>query len=149
MDLPDAADCGAMERRTVLAVTAGVIPALAGCSGGGGAAGEYGDWFSNVDNFEGELDRTGEDRVSVQVGADDGFAFAPAAIQVDPGTTVVWTWTGDGGRHNVVERDGVFSSPYHDEEGATFEWTFDSAGLFPYVCEPHEGMGMKGGVRVV
>jgi halocyanin-like protein len=136
-----------MERRAYLAVAAGSLAALAGCSGGGGS-GEYGDWFSNVDNYDGERDRTGRDRVTVVVGADDGFAFDPAAIRVDAGTTVVWEWTGRGGRHNVVERDGAFESPFYEREGATFERPFDDPGLFPYYCEPHEEMGMKGGVRV-
>ena len=140
-----------MERRRYLALAAGSLAALAGCSGdgGGGSDGSYGDWFANVDNYDGEVDRTDAGDVTVEVGADDGFAFAPAAIQVEPGTTVTWAWTGRGGQHNVVERDGAFRSAYHTEEGATFEHTFDERGLFPYLCEPHEGLGMKGGVRVV
>jgi len=140
-----------MQRRTYLAVTGGAVAALAGCSGGDGGSGgdEYGDWFSNVDNFDGEVDRTGTAAVTVEVGADDGFAFAPAAVQVDPGTTVTWEWIGKGGRHNVVERNGAFASPYHSGEGATFEWTAGESGLFPYFCDPHREMGMKGGVRVI
>ena len=135
-----------MERRAYLAAVTGSLAALAGCGGGG--SDEYGDWFSNVDNFDGEVDRTGTAAVTVEVGADDGFAFAPAAVQVDPGTTVTWEWIGKGGRHNVVERNGAFASPYHSEEGASFEWTAEESGLFPYFCEPHREMGMKGGVRV-
>jgi len=140
-----------MQRRAYLTAVAGSLvtgslAALAGCGGGG--SDEYGDWFSNVDNYDGEVDRTGESQVVVVVGADDGFAFEPAAVRVDDGTTVVWEWTGEGGRHNVVERGGAFESAYHEDVGATFEYTFDDAGLFPYYCEPHREMGMKGGVRV-
>jgi len=138
-----------MQRRTYLAVTAGAAAALAGCSGGGGSGDGYGDWFSNVDNYDGEVDRTGTAAVTVEVGVDDGFAFAPAAVRVDPETTVTWEWTGKGGRHNVIERDGAFASPYHSGEGASFEWAPEESGLFPYFCEPHREMGMKGGVRVV
>lgn len=137
-----------MDRRTFLGATAGGAAALAGCLGGGGGSEGYGDWFSNVESYEGELDRTGQSQVTVQVGADDGLKFAPPAIVVDRRTTVRWTWTGKGGRHNVVERDGRFESEFHDREGATYERTFEKSGVFPYYCEPHQSIGMKGGVRV-
>jgi plastocyanin len=134
-----------MRRRALLAATAGGVAALAGCGGG---SEEYGDWFANVDNYDGEQDFTGQTQVTIAVGADDGFAFEPAAIRIDTGTTVVWEWTGMGGRHNVVERDDAFASEYYREEGQTFEHAFETTGLFPYYCEPHREMGMKGGVRV-
>ncbi|WP_255149889.1 halocyanin domain-containing protein [Halorarius halobius] len=137
-----------MQRRTLLAASAGTLASLAGCTGGGGGTEGYGDWFSNVENYDGELDRTGQSTVEVTVGAEGGLSFAPAAIVVDSGTTVRWTWTGKGGRHNVVERDGAFESEYHETEGATYERTFDETGVFPYFCQPHQSMGMKGGVRV-
>lgn len=136
-----------MDRRTLLVAGAGSLGTLAGCLGGGGTA-EYGDWFDGVDNYDGELDRTGREVVPVRVGADDGFAFDPAAIIVDAGTTVRWTWTGRGGRHNVVAEDGPFESPFYSAEAKTWEHAFDDAGLFPYFCEPHRAAGMKGGVRV-
>ena len=142
-----------MQRRAYLSVVAGSLvtgsaASLAGCGGGNGGSENYEDWFENVDNHDGEVDRTGQSEVAVAVGADDGFAFEPAAIRVDAGTTVVWEWTGEGGRHNVVERDGAFESEYHEDAGATFEHEFEDAGLFPYYCAPHREMGMKGGVRV-
>ena len=139
-----------MRRRTYLGAVAGAMSLVAGCSGGDGGDGgdTYGDWFANVDNYDGEVDRTGTSTVRVDVGAGDGFAFAPAAVRVDAGTRVVWEWTGQGGQHNVVERDGAFASPYHTESGATYEYVFDESGLFPYYCDPHRAMGMKGGVRV-
>lgn len=137
-----------MKRRTLLGTGAGAVAALAGCLGGGSGDDDYENWFSGVDNYDGETDMTGESEVTVSVGADDGLAFAPAAIIVDSGTTVTWEWTGNGGRHNVVERDDAFRSEYHDSEGATFEHTFEEAGTFPYYCEPHRAAGMKGGVRV-
>ena len=119
-----------MERRAYLAVVAGAAATMAGCGGGGSEDDE--DWFSNVDNDDGEVDRTGESE----------------AIRVDAGTTVVWEWTGQGGRHNVVDRDGAFASPYHEDAGATFQHSFDDTGPFLYYCEPHRAMGMRGGVRV-
>ena len=123
-----------------------------GGSGGGGAAG-YGDWFSNVGNYEGTRDLRGQSEVAVSVGAgENGLLFDPPAILVDPGTTVVWEWTGEGGGHNVVEENGVFDSGSAvAEEGTTFEYTFDDAGdgdVFRYACGPHQAVGMKGAVAV-
>ena len=123
-----------------------------GGAGGGGAAG-YGDWFSDVGNYEGTRDLRGQSEVTVSVGAgENGLLFDPPAILVDPGTTVVWEWTGAGGGHNVVEENDVFSSGEPvAEEGTTFEYTFEDAGegdVFRYVCEPHQSVGMKGAVAV-
>ncbi|TKX84909.1 halocyanin domain-containing protein [Halorubrum sp. SS5] len=123
-----------------------------GGSGEGGAAG-YGDWFSNVGNYEGTRDLRGQSEVTVSVGAgENGLLFDPPAILVDPGTTVVWEWTGRGGGHNVVEENGVFDSGSAvAEEGTTFEYTFDDAGdgdVFRYACGPHQSVGMKGAVAV-
>lgn len=135
-----------MDRRAFLGATVGSAVALAGCVGGGSEG--YGDWFSGVENYDGELDRTGQSTVTVSVGAEDGLKFSPPAIVVDQGTTVRWAWTGRGGSHNVVERDGRFESEFYNREGATYERAFAKTGVFPYYCEPHRQLGMKGGVRV-
>lgn len=127
-----------------------------GGSGGDGGSGDeylseepdYGGWFDDVDNYEGTLDRTGADEVTVEVGAGDGLSFAPPAVAVSTGTTVVWEWTGQGGQHNVSEENGTFESELTDEEGHTFEYTFEESGTFRYVCTPHESVGMKGAVHV-
>jgi hypothetical protein len=50
--------------------------------------------------------------------------------------------------HNVVGQDGSFESELTDEEGHTFSHTFEEAGVYRYVCGPHEAMGMKGAVVV-
>jgi halocyanin-like protein len=140
-----------MQRRTFLAtVTAATV---AGCSDGGSSTADgedasYGNWFGDVDNFDGELDRTGMDRTTVEVGVEDGLAYGPAAIIVSPGTTVVWEWTGNGGGHNVVDTGGAFESELTNEAGHTFEHTFPDPGLCRYYCTPHRDLGMKGGVRV-
>ena len=49
---------------------------------------DYGGWFEDVPNFEGTADRTGEDEVTVTVGAGGDLVFDPPAVHVDPGTTV-------------------------------------------------------------
>ena len=162
------------DRRTVLAATVGTLASLAGCQstsspgsqetqtetdGGSTATStgtatpaefDYGDWFADTDNFDGTADRTGQSSVTVSVGASGNggaFAFDPPAVHVDPGTTVTWEWTGNGGNHNVVAQDDSFTSgdPVNDG-GTTFEQTFDSAGMTKYVCSPHESLGMKGAV---
>jgi halocyanin-like protein len=133
-------------RRAVLGLAAGSLAGIAGCLGGGTQG--YDDWVTSIGNYDGVVDMTGTERPTVAVGANGGLDFAPAAIAVDAGTTVVWEWTGRGSSHNVVERDGAFRSEYHVEQGATFEHTFEEAGEFAYFCEPHRGQGMKGGVEV-
>jgi len=116
------------------------------------AAIDYGDWFAETDNFDGTtVDARGQDSLTVTVGAPGNsggaFAFDPPAVHVDPGTTVTWEWTGDGGTHNVVAENGAFrSGDPTDEAGHTFEFTFDSEGLFKYFCDPHRGLGMRGAV---
>jgi halocyanin-like protein len=143
-----------MQRRRVLAGIAAAAGSLAGCLGGGAGSSEgpdadYGDWFDGVDNYDGEVDRTGESETTVLVGADDGLAFEPAAIRISPGTTVVWEWTGNGGGHNVQAEGGGFESELVDDGGHTFEHRFPEPRLVKYVCDPHRDLGMRGGVRVV
>ncbi|WP_237560357.1 halocyanin domain-containing protein [Halolamina sediminis] len=124
--------------------------AESGSSGSSGTA-DFGGWFDGVGNYDGVVDRTGEDEVTVQVGsqANDGaFGFGPAAISVSSGTTVTWEWTGDGGSHDVQADDGSFASELTDEAGHTFSHTFDNTGTTKYYCMPHKTMGMKGAVVV-
>lgn len=134
-------------RRRLLA--AGVVTGLAGCLESN-SGGPYDGYLSAAKGFESVMDQTGTDEVTVQVGAgEQGLAFDPAAVRVSPGTTVVWEWTGKGGRHNVVEQEGSFKSPYYVGPGRTFEQTFDEATVVKYLCEPHESQGMLGVVEVV
>lgn len=171
-------------RRGVLA-TLGVMAAagLAGCGGddgdgdgdGGGPSGRLlgedypavDEWLTetevggSADNYDGQLsDRRDRTRVSVNVGASGNggnFAFAPAALVVDAGTEVRWSWTGQGGLHNVEaepddqtgESDYEFSSGEAIEaEGVQFTQTLSDAGVALYHCEPHLASGMKGGIAV-
>jgi plastocyanin len=76
--------------------------------------------------------------------------FSPAQVKVKVGDTVRWTWA--GGSHNVVSGpdcspDGNFKSGA-PTSGGTFDKKFETAGTFPYFCEPHCAMGMKGEVVV-
>lgn len=140
-----------MNRRIVLRSLALLTTGFAGCGGSGQRETGYGDWFENVANFEGTVDRTGRESVRVAVGAQGnggGFAFEPAAVAVSPGTVIDWVWTGEGGEHNVVAEDGSFSSEYARSEGYTYSRQFDQGGVHLYYCKPHVSLGMKGAIRV-
>ncbi|WP_418282530.1 halocyanin domain-containing protein [Halorubrum sp. DTA98] len=148
-------------RRYVLAGGAVTLGALAGCAGGDGDDGAddvpaaIDEFLTDARLYDGTIaDHTGSDEVVVDVGGGgDGLAFDPPAIRIDSGTTVRWEWTGEGGAHNVVsdaESDFEFSSGDQvDDPDATFEHTFDDAGIGLYVCEPHASVGMLGGIDVI
>jgi len=105
------------------------------------------EFLSGVPNYDGEsVDMTGSDSATVAVGA-DGTLFTPPAITVSTGTTVTWEW--EGPNHNVVAQDPetTFNSGEPQSSG-TFEYTFENAGGYPYLCEPHS-FQMKGYVTVV
>ncbi|WP_248896556.1 halocyanin domain-containing protein [Haloplanus halobius] len=143
-------------RRRLLRAGAGAVGAgLVGAGATGTALAQsepFGGWMSDVGNYEGLVDGTGADQITVDVGAEanqGSFGFGPPAVQVDPGTTVVWEWTGQGGQHNVVAEEGAsFESDLSAEEGFTFEQTFEEEGVIKYYCLPHRAMGMKGVVVV-
>jgi halocyanin-like protein len=146
-------DHGFRRRELLLGAAAGVS-LLAGCGSGGSSDGSFDGWLDGVSNFDGTVaDRTGESEVTVTVGAEGNtgnLAFAPAAVRVSTGTTVVWEWNGNGGRHNVHAMEGgSFQSQTRNEAGHTFSETFDETGAVKYQCDPHVTLGMKGVVDVV
>jgi halocyanin-like protein len=141
-------------RRTYLATLGAVATstsALAGCLGGGGSgSSKFDGWLAATGNFDAVTEKTDVDGVTVDVGTkgNNGYnAFAPAAVKVSTGTTVVWEWTGKG-RHNVVAKNADFRSNMLTREGETFEHTFDEPGTYKYYCSPHRSLGMKGVVVV-
>ncbi|WP_275740060.1 halocyanin domain-containing protein [Halorhabdus sp. SVX81] len=135
------------------AAAAGAVGSVAAQEdGSGGAQPDYGGWFSNVSNFSSTVDRRGEDEITVEVGVEANtnyYGFGPAAVWVDPDTTVTWEWTGRGNAHNVVAEDDSFTSGSAvAEAGTTYERTFSEAGIHKYYCQPHELSGMKGAIVV-
>ena len=75
----------------------------------------------------------------------EDFAFAPANIIVDAGTTVTWT-NRDSVGHTVTSDEGdELRSPLLGQT-ETFSHTFDEPGQYRYYCEPHPIM--KGLVTV-
>lgn len=132
----------------IASVIAGCMTGSSGSSSSGSGPSSVEDWLSGTKNYDGTTkDQTGTASVTIKVGPEQNeYVFAPAAIKVSPGTTVVWKWTG-GGTHNVVASDDTFKSG-SPESGATYEYTFEKSGSFYYYCAPHKSMGMKGVVIV-
>lgn len=139
-------------RREFVGATSG-IAAVAGTAGVGTAQQRFDGFLSDVGNYDGVVDRTGQESIEVLVGADGNggnFAFEPAAVQVDPGTEIVWQWTGEGGGHNVHAVEGAdFNSgePVADAD-TTYTQTVDETGVIKYQCDPHVTLGMKGVIVV-
>jgi len=144
----------AYTRRGVLRAGAGATAAVAVASTAGTAAAqtEFDGWLSDVGNYDGTVvDATGQDQVTAAVGVQGNggaYAFGPAAVRVDPGTTVSWEWTGEWQQHNVVEEGGAFESELTDEGGVTYQQRFESEDVVKYYCTPHRRLGMKGVVVV-
>jgi len=151
-------------RRTVLGGIAGSgVVGLAGCVGDDSEESYYDgeqfvdeeeeptyDGYLNDVSYPGTVDWTGEDRVTVAVGTGrEGMGYAPRSARIETGTTVVWEWTGEGGRHDVADTDAEFASEETAEAGYTFEHTFEESGTYTYFCTPHEHRGMKGGLEVL
>jgi halocyanin-like protein len=138
-----------MKRRDFLRVTGGsaAVGTAAATATPAAAQASFDGWMSDVGNYSEVTDATGQDEVTIAVGAQGNggaFAFDPPAVQIDPGTTVVWEWTGEGQQHNVVaEEGGEFESELTAEAGFTYERTFDSEGTIKYYCQPHRALGMK------
>lgn len=111
------------------------------------------EWLAGTNEYDGTItDQTDTDLVEITTGAKGNgahLAFDPHAVKVSPGTTIRWSWTGEGGGHNVVFEDGGFGSePIHVEPGVHFEETFSETGVFRYACRPHDDLGHRGAVIV-
>lgn len=147
-----------MTRRQLLSgIGATAAVGFAGCTSNNAdttGSGPYNGVLGQANNVDKEsvADRTTAESVTVRVGAgEQGFAFDPAAVQISPGTTITWEWTGQGGGHNVVEdaENPGFMSELRAEAGYTFEHTFTDPGVYTYYCSPHRGYGMIGVVEVI
>lgn len=68
-----------------------------------------------------------------------GFAFSPASITVPVGTKVTWT-NQDSTTHTVTADDGKTFDSGNLANGATFSFTFTTAGTFAYHCAIHSSM---------
>lgn len=75
------------------------------------------------------------------------LTFTDNDVTIAPGTTVRWI-NGDGVFHTVTPDGHTEWSSANLGSGATFEHTFNTAGDFPYHCNPHLAQGMTGIIRV-
>ena len=114
------------------------------------SGGDLDGWMDGVENYDGVVDRRGESEVRVEVGATGNggeFAFSPAAVHVDPGTTVVWEWVGSK-VYDVVDSAGLFASPEATGAGQRYAVRFEGDGLSTYECTEYGPLGMRGAVLV-
>jgi halocyanin-like protein len=135
------------------AAAAGATAAAAGSAAAQTTLPDFGGYLDDANNADAVEDARGSSEVTVQVGAgSQGLAFDPAGVWVDAGTTVIWEWTGQGGGHNVVldegPASGLDSGAAVSEAGTTYEFTFENGGVNRYFCQPHQTLGMLGGVAV-
>lgn len=124
----------------------------------GGEQADYGGWFTGdapggtTANYDGPVDRTGRESVTVAVGVEGNggtFAYDPPAVLISPDTSVQFEWASDN--HNVLIEEGPGDWSGHEPleaEGYSFEHTFETEGIYNYYCDPHLSLGMKGVVEV-
>ncbi len=81
-------------------------------------------------------------------------AFQPKFLTIKKGDTVTWVNKVDD-LHNVITYpDGFpagsqgFESPYFENAGDSWSYTFNNEGTYQYHCIPHILMGMRGVVTV-
>ncbi len=160
----------------MLQLTGGAaVVGLAGCTGtqngdGGGANAtpteaphdDAGTESGHSDEESGHDEAVGapSDAADVRMITEDGgYHFEPHVVRVNVGGTV--TWTNESGSHSTTAYhpdndqpqlvpDGAtaWDSGIVSDEGATFEHTFETEGVYHYYCTPHESLGMIGTVIV-
>ncbi|MFC7020148.1 MULTISPECIES: plastocyanin/azurin family copper-binding protein [Haloarcula] len=100
------------------------------------------------------------DHAEVKMKTEDGeYHFAPHVVRVTVGGTV--TFHNESGSHAtaayhpdndkpqlVPDGAAAWNSGLLTEQGATFEHTFETEGVYHYYCKPHETLGMIGTVIV-
>ena len=68
-----------------------------------------------------------------------GLAFSPTNLTVKAGTTVTWT-NNDAATHTVTSDNGAFTSSGNLKTNDTYQFTFMTAGSYPYHCTIHPSM---------
>jgi glucose/arabinose dehydrogenase/plastocyanin len=68
----------------------------------------------------------------------ESFAFHPQNITINAGTTVQWTNV-DLDYHTTTSTGGLWDSG-HIQQNQTYSFTFDTPGVYPYICTPHSYM---------
>jgi plastocyanin len=81
-------------------------------------------------------------RAATTTVAMQNLAFAPGSVTVSVGTTVTWTNQEPAASkipHTVTSDSNAFKSAILNP-GASFSFTFEKAGAFPYHCDVHPDM---------
>jgi plastocyanin len=85
---------------------------------------------------------------TVVVGNAGGITFSPVTNNINAGDVIIWTWGGGPAPHsttsdtNGIWDSGIFASPH------SFTNSFPNPGTFPFHCNIHVSLGMKGVVIV-
>lgn len=136
-----------VSRRTTLIAAGTGIAAVAGCIG----TDDESDGNGSDGDGEGTTADGGDVDGTVRVGPEGEFRFDPETLEIDPGDTVEFVWESDG--HNVAVRSQPADAGWEgvadvQDDGYSHAHTFEIAGEYDYVCEPHESRGMAGTVLV-
>ncbi len=115
---------------------------------GNGTAGNATDGAGGSESLPGE----GTTK-TVAVGPNGQNIFDPETVYIQPGGTIEWVW--EGGGHNVAPQtdqlpEGAEWEGVDDLQDAGYTYThqFTTTGEYPYICTPHESVGMEGSVVV-
>ena len=75
---------------------------------------------------------------------DDGvkMIYSEDVLRVDVGDTVTWLPTDFGHNVEFVAWPEGFEKPKASKLSETFTWTFDTPGVYVYLCTPHVKAGM-------
>jgi plastocyanin len=105
------------------------------------AAGNY-PYYCVVHGFTGTVNvqEAGVPPVEVDI---INYAFSPDNVTINVDDTVKWVWLTDD--HSTTSDDNLWDSGVNDT-GYVFDYTFTSAGSFPYLCVVH---GFTGTVNVI
>jgi plastocyanin len=87
----------------------------------------------------GAVGATSNELATVNVQMGDNF-FREASVTVNVGDTVVWTNVGNRPHDVTSIGSGPLNSPRRMMNGATYSYTADTPGTYPYECTIHEGM---------
>jgi plastocyanin len=92
------------------------------------------------------------------------YKFSPETVRVAVGSAVAWNNNGTTSHTSTSDTTGIWNSnainppgppppscpypPCDGTPGGSFQYTFSTAGTYPYHCAFHETLGMKGVVIV-
>jgi plastocyanin len=143
---PILSERSAWKRRTLILTAALSVLLMVGvlaasCSGGTGGGLYGGGGSTTTAGTPGTTTAGGAGGAQVVM---KNTAFDPATVTIKAGESVTWT-NEDPMNHTVTADNGEFDSG-NLGQGATFSFTFDKAGTYPYHCSIHPTM--KGTVVV-